>query len=85
MQKIKIKSFCKINLYLEVLKRLSNGYHSIRSLITFCNLYDVITISKINNSKDVISFSGKFKKGINIKSNTIIKTLKLLRKFKLIN
>ena len=84
MQKIKIKSFCKINLYLEVLKRLSNGYHSIRSLTTFCNLYDVITISKINNLKDIISFSGKFKKGINIKSNTIIKTLKLLRKFKLI-
>ena len=84
MKNFKIKSFCKINLSLRVIKRLNNGYHNIMSLITFCDLYDVITISKIRNSKDKISFSGKFKKGISKKSNTPTKILNLLRKTKLL-
>ena len=42
MRNFKIKSYCKINLYLKVTKRLNNGYHNIMSLITFCNLHDVI-------------------------------------------
>ena len=54
MKNIKIKSFCKINLTLRVLKKLSNGYHNINSLITFCDLHDVITISKIKGLKDKI-------------------------------
>ena len=84
MKNFKIKSFCKINLYLRVIKKLNNDYHSIISLITFCDLYDVITISKIRNSKDKISFSGQFKKDISKKSNTVTKILNLLRKSKLL-
>ena len=82
MNKFKIKSFCKINLSLRVLKKLNNGYHNIRSLITFCDLYDVISISKIRSLNDKISFSGEFKKGISVESNTVTKTLNLLRKIK---
>ena len=84
MKKFKIKSYCKINLSLRVIKRLNNGYHNIMSLITFCDLYDIITISKIRNSKDKISFSGKFKNGINKKTNTATKILNLLRRTKLL-
>ena len=62
MKNSKIKSYCKINLSLRVLKKLKNGYHNIMSLITFCDLHDVISISEIRNLKDKISFSGKFKK-----------------------
>ena len=80
MKKFKIKSFCKINLSLRVLKRLSNGYHNIKSLVTFCDLHDVISISKIKGVNDKISFSGRFKKGVNKKSNTITNVLYLLRK-----
>ena len=80
MQKFKIKSFCKINLFLRVLRRLSNGYHSIKTLITFCEIHDVLFIQTINAKKDVITFGGKFKKNINKKNNTITKTLSLLRK-----
>lgn len=80
MKKFKIKSFCKINLSLRVLKRLSNGYHNIKSLVTFCDLHDVISISKIKGVKDKISFSGRFKKGVSKKSNTITNVLYLLRK-----
>ena len=84
MKNSKIKSYCKINLSLRVLKKLSNGYHNIMSLITFCDLHDIISISKIGNLKDKISFSGKFKKGINKKKNTITKVLALLRRNQLI-
>ena len=82
MRKFKIKSFCKINLTLRVKKKLQSGYHNINSLITFCDPHDVILISKIKGKNDKISFSGKFKKNINNKSNTITKLLRLLRKRK---
>ena len=84
MKNSKIKSYCKINLTLRVLKKLKNGYHNIISLITFCDLHDVISISEIKNLKDKISFSGKFKKGINKKKNTITEVLNLLRSAQLI-
>ena len=80
MKNFKIRSYCKINLFLKVVKKLSNDYHNIISLITFSELHDVITVSKISNLKDKISFSGKFKGNIDNKSNTVTKVLNLLRK-----
>ena len=79
MKNFKIKSYCKINLSLRILKKLNNGKHNIISLITFCELHDIISISKIKNLKDKISFSGKFKDSIDDKSNTVIRVLNLLR------
>ena len=84
MKNFKIRSYCKINLSLRILKKLNNGYHNITSLITFCDLHDVISIFKIKSSKDKISFSGKFKEGINKKSNTVTKVLDLLRRTNLL-
>ena len=84
MKEFKIKSYCKINLSLRVIKKLSNGYHNIISLITFCDLHDEISISRMKNLNDKISFSGDFKKNIDIKKNTVTKLLSLLRKGKFI-
>jgi len=84
VKNFKIKSYCKINLYLKVIKKLNNGYHNIISLITFCELHDLISISKIRSLNDKINFSGKFKNGINKKSNTVTKVLDLLRRNKLL-
>ena len=80
MKIFKIKSFCKININLRVLKKLKNGYHSIQSLILFCDIFDLVSVSQIKSAKDKIKFYGKFKKGIDNKSNTITKLLNLLRK-----
>ncbi len=79
MKKYKIKAFCKINLSLRVLKRLNNNYHSISSFVTFCDIHDLIQIRRINRLKDKVVFSGNFRKGIDLKHNTITKTLDLLR------
>jgi len=84
VKNFKIKSYCKINLSLKILKKLKDGFHNIISLITFCDLYDLISINKINGPKDKIIFSGKFKKGINRKSNSVTKIINLLRKAKLL-
>ena len=84
MKNFKIKSYCKINLFLRVLRKLDNGYHTIMSLITFCELHDTISIFKIKSLRDKISFSGRFKEGINKKSNTVTKVLDLLRRTKLL-
>ena len=84
MKNFKIKSYCKINLSLRVLKKLRSGYHNITSLITFCTLHDVISVSQIKGLKDNLSFSGKFKKGISIKKKTIKSALDLLRENKLL-
>ena len=80
MNNLKIKSYCKINLSLKVLKKLKNNYHNIRSLISFCEIYDLISISRIKNSKDKITFSGSYKAGIKKKSNSIVRVLNILRK-----
>ena len=84
MKNFKIKSYCKINLFLRVLRKLNNGYHTIMSLITFCELHDTISIIKIKSLRDKISFSGRFKEGINKKSNTVTKVLDLFRRTKLL-
>ena len=75
----KINSFAKINLSLNVIKRLPNKYHQIESLITFAKIFDEIKIRNIKNKKNKISFSGSFAKGIG-KNNTVFKLLKLLGK-----
>ena len=79
MKNFKIKSYCKVNLFLRVGKKLKNNYHSLISLITFCKIYDLISISSTKGFKDKISFSGNFNKGININSNIVTSVLKLLR------
>lgn len=44
--KIEIKAYAKINLDLEILKKLPNGYHEIKSTFQAINLYDTLIISK---------------------------------------
>ena len=49
LDKIVIKAPAKINLFLHVLNKRDDGYHNIKSGITFINLFDEISIKK-NNS-----------------------------------
>ena len=79
----KLKSWAKVNLSLNVIKRLPSNHHKIESLITFVQFSDEIKIKSIDEAKHKISFSGKFSKGIGT-NNTVIKLLNLLEKKKLI-
>ena len=79
---MKIKSFSKINLTLRVLKKFKNGMHDIETNTVLINLFDEISIKK--STKDIIIFKGKFKNKINLKKNSVVETLQLLRKFKIL-
>ena len=79
----KLKSWAKVNLSLNVIKRLPSNHHKIESLITFVQFSDEIKIKSIDAAKHKISFLGKFSKGIGTK-NTVIKLLNLLEKKQLI-
>lgn len=81
MEQKKVKSFAKINLSLNVLKKLKSGFHSIESIITFISLYDEILIIENNKNTHEVKFYGKFSKSIS-KNNTIINLLKILDKKK---
>ena len=80
---MRLKSYSKINLTLRVLKKLKTGMHDIETHSTLIDLHDEINI--IKNKKDTIIFSGKFKNKVNTKKNSVIDTLYLLRKLKIID
>ena len=81
LRKIKYHSFAfaKVNLTLRILSKLKYGYHRIQSFIIFLNLKDEIQLTESDLKYDKIIFKGKFSRGINKKSNTISKLLKILR------
>jgi len=78
------RSFSKINLSLNINKRLKNGLHDLQSHFCLIDIFDEIKIKKSKKLKDEVKFFGKYTKNIDKNDNTIIKTLKFLRKEKLI-
>ena len=79
LDKIIEKSPAKINLFLKIINKREDGFHNIRSGITFVDLYDEITVSP-HNSFEVI-YSGAFAPKNNIFDDCIIKKLfKFLKK-----
>ena len=81
-----LKSYAKINLSLSVNKKLKCGLHAIQSIFCMINLSDKIHIKKlINKNRDKTYFSGPCSKFISNTDNSILKTLKIMRKLKLIS
>ena len=74
-----IKSYCKINLSLRILKKRKDGLHDIQSNVFLLNIFDKIKIKENNNNKDNITFRGRFKKFVKKKKNSIYDILKILR------
>ena len=79
MRKHRIKSYCKINISLRVIKKMKNGLHKINSFVVFAKIYDQLYIQENKNKKDIIKFYGSFGRGISRTNNTITKTLNILR------
>ena len=81
-----LKSFAKINLSLLVNRKLPNGMHDIQSAYCLINIFDLINIKKIKNSKkDKVSITGSNSKFVSPSQNSVGKILILMRKFKLIS
>ena len=80
-----LKSFSKINLSINISRKLNNGLHDIQSYFCLIDVFDEIKIVKNNKKKDLIIFRGKFAKNIQKTSNSVSKTLKILRSKKVIS
>lgn len=51
---MKVKAAAKINLMLDILKKLDNGYHSLFMIMQSVDLYDTVTVEKNNDNKIII-------------------------------
>ncbi len=81
-----LKSFSKINLSLNINKKLKKDrLHDIQSYFCLVNLFDQIKVKKIKGPKDIVNFQGKFSKYIKKTNNSIIDTLTILRERNLIS
>jgi len=75
LDKISVKAHAKINLFLRIMCQRNDGYHDIRTGVTFLDLHDEMTISFKN--KNYLSYSGPFKPNShNFKNDIILKVLK---------
>ena len=73
LDKVTIQAPAKINLFLKVLNKRFDGYHNIRSGITFINLFDEI---EINTSHEMsIKYTGRFKPQGGFYKDCIIKKI----------
>lgn len=55
--KITLKAYAKINLMLDILSRLENGYHDLFMIMQSVSLYDEVTVEKTQGSDITISCS----------------------------
>ena len=53
--KIKIKAYAKINLMLDILSRLENGYHDLFMIMQSIGIYDTVTVENCNSEGIVIT------------------------------
>ena len=58
MKKIKVKTPAKINLTLEILNKIEDGFHNLQSIMQAVSLYDYITIDCEQADKTEIKLSG---------------------------
>ena len=62
---IKVKCPAKINLTLEIVNRRDDGFHNIKSIMHFVNLYDYLSIKiSSNNKKEIILDEDLLLKGL---------------------
>ena len=70
MKSLTLFSPAKINLFLEVLSKKSNGYHDLNSLMCICNVGDQIRLKKSDTLK--LKINGPFSKQLKVHNGNII-------------
>lgn len=75
----KFISPAKLNLYLEVNSKRKDGFHNLESLMTFCELCDVIKIEKSKSFE--LKIKGPFGKFLDLNKNIILKVINGLEQF----
>ena len=59
MNEYRIKAYAKINLGLDVVRRLENGYHEVKMVMQTVGIYDVLDFKRIQNGIVITTDSGE--------------------------
>lgn len=59
MNEYEIKAYAKINLGLDVVRRLENGYHEVKMIMQTVNIYDRLVLTRISSGIRLTSDSGE--------------------------
>jgi len=73
----KIKSPAKLNLYLKIIKKLSNGYHELDTCFQLINIYDDMYFSLQDSNSISVNCS---EKSIGEKENIVYKSIQVMQK-----
>ena len=77
MQTLQLKAYAKINLGLDVLRRLENGYHEVKMVMQTVDIFDVLTFERLE--EDCIRVSTNKEELPADESNLIYKAAKLMK------
>ena len=77
MYKLELKSYAKINLTLEILKKREDGFHDIQSIMQTIDLFDILTIKLEESNNTEINLSGTSKDIPYNEKNLVYKAAKL--------
>lgn len=75
MSKLTLKAYAKINLGLDVVRRLENGYHEVKMVMQTVGIHDTLTLEKTDRDILITTDSGELPTDEN---NLIYKAAKLL-------
>lgn len=76
MEEITKKAYAKINLGLDVVRRLENGYHEVRMVMQTMGIYDELTFTKLPEGIELSSNHGSLAMD---ESNLIYKAIRLMQ------
>lgn len=76
MERYTIKAYAKVNLGLDVVRRLPNGYHQVKMIMQTVGIYDELTMEKTAEGITITTDSGELPTDEN---NLIYKAAKLMR------
>lgn len=75
MNEYRIKAYAKINLGLDVVRRLENGYHEVKMVMQTVGIYDVLDFKRIQNGIVITTDSGELPTN---EDNLVYKAAKLM-------
>lgn len=76
MDSITKPAYAKINLTLDVLEKLPNGYHNLKMIMQQISMHDIVTVSKIEQNCILLDCNKEFSK---MEDNIIYKALVLMK------
>ena len=78
MENIKYKARAKINLGLDVCRRLENGYHEVKMIMQTVDIYDELEVKKLEKDEIILTVDSNDDLG-DISNNLIYKAAKLMK------